>query len=82
MSENQQENQSPGTADAEGGTDTQTEYPEQVTEVEAKDMTPDKDAADNTTKPEGEGLTDTNAGPDAAQGTVADQPDEPSQAGE
>lgn len=33
-----------------------------------------------TTKPDGEGYTDTNAGPDAKEGTVADESPDPEEA--
>lgn len=33
-----------------------------------------------TIKPDGDDTVDTNAGPDATQGTIADQPDEPEEA--
>lgn len=33
-----------------------------------------------TEKPDDENTTDTNAGPDALEGTVADQPDDPEEA--
>lgn len=33
-----------------------------------------------TTKPDGEGYTDTNAGPDAKEGTIADESPDPEEA--
>jgi hypothetical protein len=50
------------------------------TEQQSTESTVEQSGLPETTKPEGEGYTDSNAGPDAKQGTVADESPDPEEA--
>jgi hypothetical protein len=50
------------------------------TEQQSTESTVEQSGLPETTKPEGEGYTDSNAGPDAKQGTIADESPDPEEA--